>query len=88
MAIINPWTVMAAGKAAWDGYKWVKKIKKLKKGGGSTVKKIQSGTKPKVQTPTAKWKKDTEGGGIWYTTPKIRRSMSEQQKKLYPEKKR
>ena len=47
MPIINPWTVIAAGKAVWNGYKWVKKMKKLKKGGGSTVKKIQSGTKPK-----------------------------------------
>ena len=80
--------IPAAVNAVYRGTKWVKQMKKLKKGGGSTVKKIQSGTKPKVQTPTAKWKKDTEGGGIWYTTPKIRRSMSEQQKKLYPEKKR
>ena len=31
MPIINPWTAMAAGKAAWTGYKWVKQMKKLKK---------------------------------------------------------
>jgi|TARA_R110002020_G_scaffold258722_2_gene472533 hypothetical protein len=48
MAIINPWTVGAvitAGKAVWNGTKWVKQMKKLKKGGGSTVTKVQSGNK-------------------------------------------
>ena len=44
----------AAARAVYKGTKWVKQMKKLKKGGGSTVTKIQSGTKPKVQTPTKK----------------------------------
>ena len=37
----------AAARAVYKGTKWVKQMKKLKKGGGSTVKNIQSGTKPK-----------------------------------------
>ena len=44
MAIINPWTVgavIAAGKGVWNGVKWVKQIKKLNKGGSSTITKIQ-----------------------------------------------
>ena len=35
--------IPAATKAVYKGNKWVKQMKKLKKGGGSTVKKIQSG---------------------------------------------
>jgi hypothetical protein len=60
MAIINPWTAIAAGKAVWNGYKWVKQMKKLKKGGGSTVEKIQSGTKPKGKKMTEEkaWARD------------------------------
>ena len=42
------WTaVPAATRAVYKGTRWVKQMKKLKKGGGSTVKNIQSGTKPK-----------------------------------------
>jgi hypothetical protein len=42
------WTAIpAATRAIYQGTKWVKQIKKLKKGEGSTVTKVQSGTKPK-----------------------------------------
>ena len=51
MAIINPWTVLAAGKAIWNGYKWVKKIKKLKKKTKVTVEKLQRSQKPYRPTP-------------------------------------
>tara|TARA_Y100000593_G_C4270202_1_gene316980 strand:- start:124 stop:366 length:243 start_codon:yes stop_codon:yes gene_type:complete len=56
MPIINPWTAMAAGKAVWTGYKWVKQMKKLKKAGGSAVKQIQSGTKPASKSKVTKKK--------------------------------
>ena len=39
--------IPAVAGAVWKGTKWVKQMRKLKKGGGSTVKNIQSGTKPK-----------------------------------------
>jgi hypothetical protein len=65
MPIINPWTVMAAGKAVWNGYKWVKQMKKLKKGGGSVVKKIQAGTKPKGK----------KVGKTEYSIPKKKRTL-------------
>jgi len=39
--------VPAAARAVYKGTKWVKQMRKLKKGGGSTVKNIQSGTKVK-----------------------------------------
>ena len=40
------WTAIpAATRAIYQGTKWVKQIKKLKKGEGSTVTKVQSGTK-------------------------------------------
>jgi len=42
----------AAARAVYKGTKWVKQMKKLKKGEGSTVKKIQSGTKPKGKKMT------------------------------------
>ena len=42
----------AAARAVYKGTKWVKQMKKLKKGGGSTVTKIQSGTKPKGKKMT------------------------------------
>ena len=34
----------AATKTVFKGTKWVKQMKKLKEGGGSTVKNIQKGT--------------------------------------------
>ena len=40
------WTAIpAAARAVYKGTKWVKQMKKLKKGEGSTVTKVQSGTK-------------------------------------------
>jgi len=67
MPIINPWTAMAAGKAVWNGYKWVKQMKKLKKAGGSAVKQIQSGTKPKnkPRSITAKQSKAQANRKYW-----------------------
>ena len=50
----------AAARAVYKGTKWVKQMKKLKKGGGSTVKNIQSGTKPKGKKMTEEkaWARD------------------------------
>jgi len=40
------WTALpAAAKTVYKGTKWVKQMKKLKKGEGSTVTKVQSGNK-------------------------------------------
>ena len=80
MAIINPWTVMAAGKATWDGYKWVKKIKKLKKTGGSTITNIQkkSPELKKLQEPSKLSKKVTKHAD----TQKVRAQIADPKKKF------
>ena len=47
------WTALpAAAKTVYKGTKWVKQMRKLKEGGGSTVKNIQSGTKVKGKKMT------------------------------------
>ena len=82
MAIINPWTVMAAGKAAWDGYKWVKKIKKLKKTGGSTITNIQkqSSELKKLQEPSKLSKEVTKHADA----QKVRAQIADPNKKFPP----
>ena len=57
----------AATKSVFKGTKWVKQMKKLKEGGGSTVKNIQSGTKPKnkPRSITAKQSKAQANRKYW-----------------------